>query len=99
MAAARQESASAALLVLCSDLPHIKRLGCSIGETVGRMPARAVIDAGRGGGEFCNSMAQARKAREFRDVLPARTRGECGAVPIATEPDGGRQGTFAPWRP
>ena len=93
MAAARQEfDASAALLGRYSGLPYVKKLGYSIGEMAGRILLRVIIDYGGGGGgdeSHAKFLTAVRKAREFRDMMPGRMRGEYEVVPMVTDADEG----------
>ena len=91
MAAAQQEfDASSALLGLYRDLPYVKKLGYSVGETAGRILLRVIIDGDRNDDEFFEySMTSVRKATEFEDMMPAGMREGYEVVPIVTSPYGG----------
>ena len=90
MATVQQEfDMSAALLGLYKDLPYVKKLGYSVGEMADRILLRVIIDGDRNQDEFHDySMESIRKAREFRDMLPARMREEYEVVPFVTSPLG-----------
>ena len=83
-------STSAALLGLYEGLPYVRKLGYSVGEMAGRILIRVIIDADKGDDEFYdNSMESIRKAREFRDMMPAGMRDEYEVVPLVTSSYGG----------
>ncbi len=85
----------AALLGLYRDLPYVKKLGYSIGEMAGRILVWVIIDGDNNADEFHDySMASVRKAREFRDMMPARMRDEYEVVPIVTDPEEGALSHF-----
>ena len=85
----------AALLGLYRDLPYVKKLGYSIGEMAGRILVWVIIDGDNNADEFHDySMASVRKAREFRDMMPARMRDEYEVVPIVTDLDEGALSHF-----
>ena len=87
---------SAALLGLYKDLPYVKKLGYSVGEMADRILVRVIIDGDKNHDEFFDySMASIRKAREFRDMMPARMRDEYEVVPFVTSPLGGALRHFA----
>ena len=100
MAAARQEfEIGGALLGLYKDLPYVTKLGYSAGEMGERIVVRAIIDADGGYDEFFgNSMASVRKAREFRDMLPASAEEKYEVVPIVTDSYGGALRHFGTMR-
>ena len=87
---------SAALLGLYKDLPYVKKLGYNVGEMADRILVRVIIDGDKNHDEFFDySMASIRKAREFRDMMPARMRDEYEVVPFVTSPLGGALRHFA----
>ena len=88
MATVQQEfEIGAALLELYKDLPYVTKLGYSVGEMGGRMLVRVIIEGDNDDDEFHEySMTAVRKAREFRDMMPASMRDEYEVVPIVTEP-------------
>ena len=82
--------ASAALLGLYKDLPYVRKLGYSMGEMAGRILLRVIIEGGKGAGEFHdNFIMSVRKAREFRNMMPASMRDAYEVVPMVTDPDEG----------
>ena len=91
MDAAEQEfDIGAALLGLYKDLPYVTKLGYVVGELGGRMLVRVIIEGDNNDDEFYEySMTSVRKAREFRDMMPASMRDEYEVVPIVTDPDEG----------
>ena len=88
MAAARQEfDMSASLLGLYKDLPYVTKLGYSVGELGERILVRVIIEGDRNADEFHEYfMTAVRKAREFRDMLPAKMRERYEVVPMVAEP-------------
>ena len=88
MATVQQEfDISAALRELYKDLPYVTKLGYSGGELGERILVRVIIEGDRNDDEFYDySMAAVRKAREFRDMMPASMRDRYEVVPIVTEP-------------
>ena len=81
---------SSALLGLYKDLPYVLKLGYSVGEMAGRILLRVIIEGGKDADEFHdNFIMSVRKAREFRDMLPASMRDEYEVVPMVTDPDEG----------
>ena len=88
MAAAKQEfDIGAALLGLYRDLPYVTKLGYTVGELGDRILVRVIIEGDNDDDEFHEySMMSVRKAREFRDMMPAGMRDKYEVVPIVTEP-------------
>ena len=88
MATVQQEfDMSAALLGLYRDLPYVTKLGYSVGELGERILVRVIIEGDKNDDEFYNySMTAVRKAREFRDMMPASMRERYEVVPIVTDP-------------
>ena len=91
MAAARQEfEIGATLLELYKDLSYVKKLGYVVGELGDRILLRVIIEGYCSADEFHEySMTSVRKAREFRDMMPASMRDKYGVVPMVTDPDEG----------
>ena len=91
MSTDRQEfDISASLLGLYKDLPYVKKLGYSVGELGERILVRVLIDGFRDADDFHEySMTSVRKAREFRDMMPASMRDRYEVVPMVTDPDPG----------
>ena len=91
MAAARQEfDIGAALLGLYRDLPYVTKLGYTVGELGDRILLRVIIEGDNNDDEFYEySMTSVRKAREFRDMMPASMRDKYEVVPMVTDPDEG----------
>ncbi len=91
MAAARQEfDIGAALLGLYRDLPYVTKLGYTVGELGDRILLRVIIEGDNDDDEFYEySMTSVRKAREFRDMMPASMRDKYEVVPMVTDPDEG----------
>ena len=101
MATVQQEfDVSAALLGRYRDLPYVKKLGYSVGEMADRILVRVIIDGDKNADEFHDySMASIRKAREFRDMMPARMRDEYEVVPFVTSPHEGALRHFGTMTP
>ena len=82
--------ASAALFGLYKDLPYVRKLGYTMGEMAGHILLRVIIEGGKGADEFHdNFIMSVRKAREFRDMMPASMRNKYEVVPMVTDPDEG----------
>ena len=83
---------SAALLGLYNDLPYVRKLGYNIGEMAGRILVRVIIDYSKDDSDdesHTHFLLAIRKAREFRDMMPAAMRDEYEVVPLVTSPYGG----------
>ena len=88
MATVQQEfDISSSLLGLYRDLPYVTKLGYSGGKLGERILVRVIIEGDKNDDEFYDySMTAVRKAREFRDMMPASMREGYEVVPIVTEP-------------
>ena len=88
MATVQQEfDISAALLGLYKGIPYVTKLGYSVGELGERILVRVIIEGDKNDDEFYDySMTAAEKAREFRDMMPAKMRDRYEVVPIVTDP-------------
>ena len=88
MATVQQEfDIGASLLELYKDLPYVTKLGYTVGELGERILVRVIIEGDKNDDEFYNySMTAVRKAREFRDMMPASMRERYEVVPIVTHP-------------
>ena len=83
----KEFDAGAALLELYDGLPYVRKLGCDIDETTGRILVRVIIDGDNTDDEFhANSMTSVRKARECEDRLAASMGDKYEVVPIVTDP-------------
>ena len=91
MATVQQEfEIGATLLGLYKDLPYVKKLGYVVGELGDRILLRVLIEGNCSADEFHEySMTSVRKAREFRDMMPASMREKYEVVPMVTDPDEG----------
>ena len=80
---------SAALLGLYEGLPYVRKLGYSVGEMAGRILVRVIIDYSKDDSDdesHAHFLLAIRKAREFRDMMPAGMRDEYEVVPLVTSP-------------
>lgn len=88
MADVQQEfDIGASLLGLYKDLPHVRKLGCVVGELGERIIAGVIIDGDNNAGEFREyAMAAVGRAMDFEDMLPADMRERYEAAPIVADP-------------